>query len=385
LHKSKLTKVNLAYIETIGSARSTIDRAMKDYDLVAKQASGITAALGMESLALGSSITDQLSSFTRLNSTLTQGLAAFDMPKTNLDFIGALTSSATLKDYTKGIAQQINDMINLLGFSSMESLALESSIKDQLSSFTGLNSALTQGLAAFDMPKIGIDYIETIGSARSSIDRAMRDYDLVAKQASGITAALGMESLALGSNLFQEILESMEEEELAILNTRYTPLDYEISSTVELLSNDIHPELFIEKFQNFSIQVKIVILWIFKNIFLTIILSIAANMLMPYINNYLESSSDKSNIDKVRHIKKIPKKIITEKIDTTYLRFISTDVLNVRYKPSTTKSKIIDQLTLGKIVEVLDKRKNWIKISYDKDNKTIKGWVFTRHTKKFDK
>jgi len=100
---------------------------------------------------------------------------------------------------------------------------------------------------------------------------------------------------------------------------------------------------------------------------------IAANMLMPYINNYLESSSDKSNIDKVRHIKKIPKKIITEKIDTTYLRFISTDVLNARYKPSTTKSKIIDQLTLGQIVEVLDKRKNWIKISYHKDNKTIKG------------
>ena len=68
-------------------------------------------------------------------------------------------------------------------------------------------------------------------------------------------------------------------------------------------------------------------------------------------------------------------------------RFITINSLNVRTKPSIRKSKVIGQLHLGNIVEIIDKRKNWIKILYlDKKNDiSIKGWVFTRYTRKFEK
>ena len=86
-----------------------------------------------------------------------------------------------------------------------------------------------------------------------------------------------------------------------------------------------------------------------------------------------------------RIIKKIPKKLNLN-IDTTYYRFVSVNSLNVRTKPSTTKSKIIAHLNVGDVIKVLDKRKNWIKVNYFKkvNGITLQGWVFTRYTHKFE-
>ena len=63
------------------------------------------------------------------------------------------------------------------------------------------------------------------------------------------------------------------------------------------------------------------------------------------------------------------------------LRFISGDNVRLRAGPST-KTKILDELTLGQVVTVISKKRNWIEVEYE-DGEYFHGWVFTRYTSKF--
>ncbi|WP_078379567.1 SH3 domain-containing protein [Sutcliffiella halmapala] len=55
---------------------------------------------------------------------------------------------------------------------------------------------------------------------------------------------------------------------------------------------------------------------------------------------------------------------------------VTTDGLNVRSEPST-QSEVLDSLSEGKIVNVVEKRSNWLKISYDKKT----GWIHHDYAK----
>ena len=67
-------------------------------------------------------------------------------------------------------------------------------------------------------------------------------------------------------------------------------------------------------------------------------------------------------------------------------RFVYASILNVR-ESSSTKSKIIGDLHLGKAVKLIKKVKSWSFIEYQDSmtSEVKKGWVFSRYLRKFEK
>ena len=93
------------------------------------------------------------------------------------------------------------------------------------------------------------------------------------------------------------------------------------------------------------------------------------------------------NRDKPSAIKfienEIPKRIDQKSI-LENLRFVTTDVLNVRGR-NYQKSDLIGKLYFGDVVRIVRKKKNWTLVKFeDKENELeIQGWVFSRYLKKF--
>jgi len=186
-------------------------------------------------------------------------------------------------------------------------------------------------------------------------------------------------------DLLNEMMISMKNQPVAVLNADYTPSEAELIQATEIFYEESNQISFLDKFSKLPAFLQIAIFSFLMNFIYDVSANIAANLATPYIEQFLTDHTKASNIDKIRVIKKAPKKVLSQNINISHLRFITAkNGLNVRSDPSTTKSKIKDTIHIGQIVEVLDKRKNWIKISYKKDHKRIKGWVFTRYTKRFD-
>ena len=177
---------------------------------------------------------------------------------------------------------------------------------------------------------------------------------------------------------------SIQSQPVAVLNIDYIPSEIELATATEILYEETDQQSFIESFNKLPAYLQAFIFYIVMSFLIPITNNIAANLLTPIVQEAIEDLY-RNDTDKIRIIQKSPSKITHTKIDTSHLRFITAkNGLHVRSNPSSRKSKIKDTIYLGKIVEVLDKRKNWIKISYKKDDKRIKGWVFTRYTKRFN-
>ncbi|CAI1608350.1 Bacterial SH3 domain [Serratia marcescens] len=109
-----------------------------------------------------------------------------------------------------------------------------------------------------------------------------------------------------------------------------------------------------------------------------VINGVVVNLITPVVQEYLDGS-DKSEKGKVHDIKKL----VTMDVDKSQVRFITKDLVYLREKPSK-KSSVIDELTLGQVVTVKSKVKNWIEISYKYESgEIVNGWVFTSYTAKF--
>ncbi len=77
---------------------------------------------------------------------------------------------------------------------------------------------------------------------------------------------------------------------------------------------------------------------------------------------------------------------INKNVTSSHYRFVVANILHVRNTPSR-KGDIIDELSCGKIVKILAKKRRWCLIQYeDEDTGEIKeGWVFLRYLKRFKK
>lgn len=154
-----------------------------------------------------------------------------------------------------------------------------------------------------------------------------------------------------------------------------------IEERLSCVSNSSDLSTFSIQFEKLPGYIQLIIIFIFMQILLPQLNNITANLVTPYVEEYLSSSSNNKNI-KIKEISVIAKR---EKIETTRLRFITGDNVRLRFGPSTS-SEILDELQLGQVVTVLSKKKNWIEVQYSYDNNEIlHGWVFTRYTAKFKK
>lgn len=283
-----------------------------------------------------------------------------------------------LKSYESAINPFKNDKSHFLTISEQIGKSLDMLTRPlgitQVSSFA--SSAKMLGLT--DIVKSQESFLKAVG--RNSIfDNQFKQVYLQTKLSDLISASNG--------DLITKMMESIQHQPVAVLNTDYIPSKIELVAATEVLQ-DSDQHSFLEIFNKLPTILQIIIFSFFMRFIdfaYDVSANIVANLATPYIQQIIEDNSKKSNTDKIRIIKKTPSKIIDTKIDTSHLRFITAkNGLNVRSAPSTKQSKIKDTIRLGKIVEVLDKRKNWVKISYKIDDKVIKGWVFTRYTKRFD-
>ena len=123
----------------------------------------------------------------------------------------------------------------------------------------------------------------------------------------------------------------------------------------------------------------VVILYLLHEIILPMLVSISSNILTPHIQDQINQGHKVRQ--QINNIKKIPQ--LSADSTLTNLRFINATRVNLRTSPSI-KSDSIDMLTLGQVVTVIAKERNWTEVSYiHSSGDVFKGWVFTRYTSRF--
>jgi hypothetical protein len=130
-------------------------------------------------------------------------------------------------------------------------------------------------------------------------------------------------------------------------------------------------------------QLKKPIQFVLTRIILQIFLGVISGLCVYKI---VETEVNRPKFSKREIIKKI-RGITQQKFDLELLknhRVVSANVLNVREKPGH-QSKKIDELSLGQVVKVIEKKRNWTLIEYHYENSDdiFNGWVFTRYLKRF--
>lgn len=78
------------------------------------------------------------------------------------------------------------------------------------------------------------------------------------------------------------------------------------------------------------------------------------------------------------------KSLLSDNSEFIYFRFVSQKYLNVYVKPNQ-KSEIVDELTFGQTILLIQKDRNWSKINFRNElGEIAEGWVFSRYLKKFN-
>ena len=236
--------------------------------------------------------------------------------------------------------------------------------------------------------KLQPSYFERMTKIESSISKFSRintQFDAITKLQSSFLKAnksifTDTVSIFEDDDLLRKILLSIDKQPTAVINVDYTPSINELNSATELLY-DTDKNSFLNNFYKLPIFLQMIIMYMIMSFIIPITNNIAANLLTPIVQSYIDDLL-RSDTDKIRDIKKSPTEVLNTKVYTNNLRFITGNNVNVRSNPSI-KSEILDQLMLGKIVEIISKEKNWIEISYKQGEYVIHGWVFTRYTKRF--
>ena len=144
-------------------------------------------------------------------------------------------------------------------------------------------------------------------------------------------------------------------------------------------------QLFLEELANKAKSLKKPIKAIILHILLPYLISIFSTITSPYYSNFLSHTASINRQEVVRKVKK--------QISITYryaeikrFRFVKVNILNVRRKP-TIKSEKIDELYLGQVVRIIQKKRNWSLVEYSDTttDEVCSGWVFTRYLERFRK
>jgi hypothetical protein len=129
-----------------------------------------------------------------------------------------------------------------------------------------------------------------------------------------------------------------------------------------------------------------------KAFVLLIILPILTNILSGYLQPFFETNQKAFYQEVMKHKNTILKQVRKEYKDKEYtfeelkpFRMVSTSQLTVR-QTNKMNTKAIDTLHFGQVVRVVEKRRNWTLVAYQKeDGEVVKGWVLTRYLEKLTK
>lgn len=121
------------------------------------------------------------------------------------------------------------------------------------------------------------------------------------------------------------------------------------------------------------------LMWFIYPLIIAVIISFLNPVVDYHVKSYL-------NEDKRSLSKKIESKVAASVDDSvlTNFRYVSADVLNVRYSASR-KAETVGYLHFGYAVIVIDRQKSWTLVEWNDTDSgiRIKGWVFSRYLAKF--
>ena len=139
-------------------------------------------------------------------------------------------------------------------------------------------------------------------------------------------------------------------------------------------------QTFFDVFQKLPEQIQRVFLVIFHHVLWPIIIGVIINTIItPYIDQFKSGKETKQ--ETIKNIKSIPH----DELDLTNICFINVNRLSLRIEPNK-KSEVLDQLHFGQIVIIMSKQPHWIEIHYiSKNGDTMRGWIYSRYTSKFEK
>jgi len=136
---------------------------------------------------------------------------------------------------------------------------------------------------------------------------------------------------------------------------------------------------------------KALIIFIYRSIFLIAALAqtteFVETKVYPTMQEYLYNQQEKAYQSEKEALawinKEIKKETSTQLIKN--FRIVSKEGLIVR-EGKRKDSRMVGQLDVGYIVQILEKRKNWTYILYSdyESNEVIEGWVYTRYLKKIE-
>lgn len=156
----------------------------------------------------------------------------------------------------------------------------------------------------------------------------------------------------------------------------------EVTEAVAGLCSVIHePDFFDslwERLKDFKLPIQAVVLWVLDRVLFSICLGLTINLFTPYIQSHFDQFSFKSRREVTQAIKTLPYEMHIN--DLTAFRVVTGDRLRLRAKPSM-KARVLDELHRGKLVRVIEKRRNWtrVEVQYEDADTPLQGWVATRY------
>jgi len=336
------------------------------------------------------SIQKAMSSF-NYNNQIQRMMESLNQLKTSQNSLAAINAENSIQlmmksmDYSNSIQKVIsslnyNDSIRKM----MESIHHTASIQNTLGSINAEKS-IQRMMKSMDYMNSIQDAISSL-KYNTSIQKMMGSMNYVralnnfSKSQTISSSFQTVGAFLVRPNILKQIIESNKSWE-DIAADQVEIAQEEISQFFTPLSKAKDAKVFISAFLKIPSVIQAVIIFFFLQIFLPQLNNISSNILTPYVEEII-GTSDRTDKEIVKEIKKIPASYIG--IDISKLRFITGSNVRLRQKPSTT-SQIIDELDIGQIVEVLNKKKNWIQVKVIYEEGHLVGWVFTRYTAKFKK
>ena len=119
-----------------------------------------------------------------------------------------------------------------------------------------------------------------------------------------------------------------------------------------------------------------------------VIFPLIINLITPVFSSIFDFSSKQVVTTNRRQVEKQIRRYLVGSIENREhlknYRLVSSDILNVRSKPSQ-KAPILGQLHFGRIVVLIKKSKRWSLVVWvdDENEVQLQGWVFSRHLRNF--
>lgn len=277
----------------------------------------------------------------------TQSLSSlFEQARGLTPSISSIFEQAQVRGLTPSVSSEIEKILGstLIGPSSTEEVAAIAQ---------SISPLMDESMARMKSLLLAIDELKTTVPKTPTID------DILSQMSGEISRHDEKESLDVGDT-----------EELKILLEESSK---EISKTVD-------KESFLEAFRRVSPKIQNIIFFILLYVVLDVFNSVSADLITSKIQELIQED-ELTDKEKVRKIKKISAP--TNAINALNVRFISAQNVNLR-KGASRSSEIIALLDLGQIVTVISKKRNWIEVECEfEDREILRGWVFSRYTNRF--